>query len=430
MLHSVKLSLFALCIFVVLLVGCTSQPTTAFENMDILIAEGVIATFNLEYAAPQALNLTQVKRGDIVQLQAFPINVVFPQTYHLHFSVETFNGDNSAITPLARDYGYFSGVDLEEGQIVNAGDFIAELTFEVPETIAIARHALALERRQFEGEFEAEQQRRRQEMEALQVSIGASIGRASEMYSLRLNRAELSYAQFVINGENSRQSFDNRLLQIDAPIQTERLYAPISGRITWLTPNASPRYMRDFGVTRLAGRRVVSIRNDEEMQFIVHVPIHALRFGDVIQVGQAAGEAYFYANVVTDVFTQNMIREGNHDVRLAPAEGEWERFIEAVKEEQGADFDLGHFLDNLALRARTVTYWVTDGILVERSAIRTELGREFVMLYEDGDLSRRYVITGFNGHIEVPRDDGDGYRRVQVVQILSGLNPGQWVAIP
>ena len=410
--------------------ACTSQPQVQFDSLETLVAEGVIAVFSPDEIQSPEFTFTQVTRGDIFHQQAFPITIVFPYTYHLHFAVETLHGDDSVLTSLAWDYAYFNGVNFRLEEQVNAGDFIAELTFEVPEAIVIAAQSLELERRQFEANFTAEQTRRRQDIRNMQAARDEAAGDERELLNLRIRQAELSYTQFMTNTENSRQSFDDRLAQINGPVQPERLYAPVSGRISWMTQNATPRFLRDIVPVRFAGRRIVSIRDNEHMQFIANAPLQALRFGDIIEVGHAAGDAYFYATVVTDPLTQNMLREGSHDVHIAPLEGEWERFLEVVGDDLSEGFDMDTLLDFIALRARSTLPRLIDGVIVERDAITEEAGRQFVTLFEDGSFSRRYVVTGVNGHIEVPREDGEGYQRVQVVQIISGLSPGQWVTIP
>jgi hypothetical protein len=52
-------------------------------------------------------------------------------------------------------------------------------------------------------------------------------------------------------------------------------------------------------------------------------------------------------------------------------------------------------------------------VLVSRTAINPEDGREFVWLFEDGNRKKRYVVTGlfFENN----------------VQVLSGLEPGEEV---
>jgi len=411
--------------------ACTSgfEPQVQFESLDTLIAEGIIAPFDPEDIQPREFNLVQVYRGDIMQTLGFEVEIHFPNTYHLHFQVETISGNSSWITTTAWEHGHFSGIDVRQGHLVNKGDFIAALTFDVPEPIIIARHALELERRQFEADFTTNRQNRRQEIEDLRQEKEVAPDGEWELIALRLEHAELAYRQFMISTANQREQFADRLEYINVPVETERLYAPVSGQVTWTTQHFAPGFLRDvipvsMGAAGHFGRRIASIVDTEYKHFIAEAPLYALRYGEIVQVVRAGGEAYFNAVVATDPLTSNIVREGEHLVRLMPLEGEFERFMQAVEVELGDTFDPDTIFSLLALRARPVLPLVIDGVLVERRAIIEEHQRSFVMLYEDGVVGRRYVVTGASGTVSVP-----GGTTV-VTEILSGLTPGQWVVIP
>jgi len=416
---------FAIFIFA----ACTSQPQVQFENLDTLIAEGIIAPFDPENPQPQEFNVVQVYRGDIIQTLGFEVEIYFPNTYHLHFEVETISGNSSWITSTAWEHGHFSGINVRQGHIVNEGDFIAELTFDVPEPIIIARHALELERRQFETNFTTDQQNRLQELENLRLEKEIAPDGEWELIALRLEHAELAHRQFMINTANRREQFADRLEYINAPVEAERLYAPVSGYITWTTQHFAPGFLRDIvpvsmGAAGHFGRRIASIVDRDYMHFLASAPLYALRYGEIVQVVRAGGEAYFNAMVTTDPLTGNIVREGEHLFRLVPLEGEFERFMEEVEIELGDAFDPDTILGLLALRARPIIPLVIDGVLVERRAIIEEHQRSFVMLYEDGVVGRRYIVTGASGTVNVPGGTAS------VTEILSGISPGQWVVIP
>jgi len=399
-----------------------------FENIDRLIAEGIIAPFDPEDLQPMEFNVIQVYRGDIIQTLGFEVNIYFPNTYHLHFDVETISGNSSWITSTAWEHGHFSGIGIRQGHIVNEGDFIAELTFDVPEPIIIARHALDLERRQFEADFTTDRQNRLQEIENLRLEKEAAPDGAWELIALHLERAELAYRQFMINTANRRGYFADRLEYINEYVETERLYAPVSGHVAWTTQHFTPGFLRDVppittGIGNF-GRRIASIIDTNYKHFLASAPLYALRYGEIVQVVRAGGEAYFNALVATDPLTSSVAREGEHLFRLIPLEGEFERFMEAVEVELEDAFDPDTILGLLALHARPVIPLVIDGVLVERRTIIEEHQRSFVMLYENGIIGRRYIITGASGTIGVPGGS------TIVTQILSGLTPGQWVVIP
>jgi len=410
---------------VLLLSACTAQPQAHFDSIDTLIAEGIIAPFDPDQLQPLDFNLVKVERGDIVSNLDLGVSIEFPRTYHLHFEVETISGHNSSMTQTAWDYGRFSGLFVGPNAVVTEGDLIAELTFGVPETIAIARRALELERNQFENSFALERQNRRQEIADLRVELEIAPEGEWEITALRLERAELAYRQFTNNAENRREQFDDRLERINAPIETERLYAPVSGVVSRTTQHFGPGYFRDLipvtggGMGNL-GRSPASIIDMEYKHFILEAPLYVLRYGEIIPVFRQGGEAFFYAQIATDPLTENIVREGVHSARLIPLEGEFERFMEEVAEELGDNFNPENPYGLLTLRTRITIVRGNNVVYLDRRAIMEDNQRHFVLVYEDGAVGRRYISTGPNAFAD----------SIAVTQILAGLTPGQWVVIP
>jgi len=406
--------------------ACTTgaEPQAQFENLDTLIQEGIIAPFDPEDLQPREFNVVQVYRGDVMQTLGFEVEIVFPRTYHLHFDVETISGNNSWLTSTAWEHGHFSGISVRQGYMVNEGDFIAELTFDVPEPVLIARHALELERRQFEDSFVTDNQNRLQEIENWRLEKEIAPDGEWELIALRLEHAELAYRRFMIDTENRREQFADRLDYINRYVVPERLYAPVSGRVIWTTQHFAPGFLRDVSGSGVSSRRIASIIERDYKHFLASAPLYALRYGEIVEIVRAGGEASFNALVATDPLTSNMVREGEHAFRLIPLEGEFERFLAEVEIELEDAFDPDTILGMLSLRVRPVIPLVIDGVLVERRVIIEEHQRTFVMLYEDGVIGRRYVITGASGLVPIPGGSNS------VIQILSGLAPGQWVAIP
>jgi len=410
-----------LLLFIGLMSACATQVTTD-NSLDALISEGIIAEFDPENITPMRMNFAQAERGDIVQHWDLPVTIEFPHTYHLHFEVETFPGGNPTITSYAWDAGQFSGLHVFFGNHVAEGDFIAELTFDVPETIAIARQALELERSSFEANFALENQDRLREIADLRTQIEFAPEGEWEVIALRLERAELLHRQFTTNVNNRREHFAARLDEINAPIQTERLYAPVAGRVIYTTQHTQAGLFRDvpnitFGSHGAVGRRVASIVDENSMHFIAHAPLYALRYGDIVPVIRLGGESSFFAMVATDPMTGNVNRDGSFDVRLIPLPGEMERFIQQLEDELGENFrENANILNIMQLRVRPQVPLVTNGVLISRHAVTEENHRHFVMVHNDGIVGKRYVTVGAVSGNQI--------------QILSGLEPGQWVVLP
>ncbi|MCL2405023.1 MAG: hypothetical protein FWC92_05700 [Defluviitaleaceae bacterium] len=392
--------------FLLLITGCAAQTTTV--TLAQLEYEGIIAPFDPGTVVEITPTLTQVVYGDLIQNWMVPVNVVFPRTYHMHFEAETFDGTSSNITFQAWQNGYFSGMPWRAGDSISAGDFIAELSFYESEAINIERFALSLEKDQFEISFQNERQNRRQEINNLRNTSDTT-----GIYSLRISRMELEYRQFLYRSQNTRQNFETRLYNLNTPTRAERLYAPISGRITYNVPAAESGMFRDLpGVMPSpVGRRIVTIVDYTYPHFLA-TPMHlyVLRYGDIVPVQIIGQDVYFHATVVVDPMVQNIRRVGSHQTRLIPVcEDEFNAFV----------YELAYLEIDLAtatLHAHPSVPLALGGVLVENRAVTSEGHRNFVMLYENGSISRRDVELGPSFGL--------------MVQILSGLSPGQQVVLP
>jgi len=410
---------------IILLGACVNGPMANFDSVEDLIDEGVIAPFDPEYLQPVEHNLVQVIRGNFHHNMDLSVSVEFPRTYHLHFSVESFSGNWSSITTTAHDHGHFSGISIRTGHAVSEGDEIASLTFTVPEPIAIARHSLQLERAQFESDFAQDRQNRQQYIANLQLELELAPEGEWEILALRLERAELHYRQFMINSENRRRQFDDRLENINAPIETEVLYSPVTGIVSFTTQHFAPGYLRDvvqvhMGASGHLGRRVASIVDREYKYFVIEAPLYALRYGSVLEIFRQGGEQTFLAQIATDPLTANIARSGTASARLIPLEGELERFLAEVEYEFGDLFVHEDPFSNISLRTRISVPRGMDTLFLDRRAIMEDNHRHFVMVYDYGAVGRRYVEIGSSGT----------YGALMVTEILAGLNPGQWVVIP
>jgi len=425
--------------FLIIFVACTSQ--TQAEEIDILAAleaEGILATFDPENIQVVEFSLTQAALGDLVQTWEIPVEINFPRTHLIGFDVETIGSSDAWITSLAWQHGRFSGVQWEVGDMISEGDFIAELYYFPTETLLIDRREIALERQQFETNFSQERITRLQEIEDMRHDLQIVPDDEWELLALRLERAELSYRQFEINADERREYFDERLEYINEPTQNERLYALSSGRVMFVTDHTQPGLLRNvpnlvFG-SFVIGRRIISIVDGDYIHFTATPPMrfgetvpsrYALRYGDIVPVSAIGVQSVqnmlgvqlsFDAIVATDPLTTTPI---GSELRLVPAcEDEFAVFMAEIEEiyNQGFGTSVINFLQDLNLRAQPVVPLALNAVIVDSRAVTEENNRHFVMLYEDGRVGKRYVTVG--AHLDIR------------MQIISGLEPGQWVVMP
>lgn len=398
--------------------ACTTQIPANNESVDVLIEEGILAYFDVEEIEPPEFRLIPVTRHIQDIHWTIPVLTEFPRQYHLRFDVE-LPGTAAGMEPLAFYHAYFSGMgNIRAGTQLQEGDFIAELTYTIPPTIVIAQHALGLEIQQFEDSFQRDRQARLIEMENLRQEIEFADEGEWEILTLRLQRAELAYQQFIITSNIRRQQFADRMETITAPVTTERMYSPVTGRVTITTQSFNPmpfRLVASIGGTAggvPTARRILSIVDESYMHMFVSSGLDIFRYGDIISISRMAGVSHFYAMVASDPLTANVRREGSHRIRIVPLEGELERF---VYEEEGITdhIEAMQWLASVSLRAHPTTPFVTDSIAIDQRLVMEESGRNFVLTYEDGTIGRRYIVLGksFAGH----------------VQVLVGLEEGQYM---
>ena len=400
----------------IFLTACSQRPP-ATDGLNELIAEGIIIDPSIANIQPARPNLTQVVQDSVTQALSIPITFHFPHSYTMSFEREAMGRQNEFIRTLLLEHGQFSGMgDIGFNHIVNEGDFIAELTIDPPPTMLIDIMALELERDIFEASFNKNRRVRLQEMEDMRIALETAADGEWELISLRLERAQLQYRQFINTANNSRANFDNRMDALTAPIEPERLYSPAFGVVTFITPHMRPGLFRNLPYAPHGSnvRNIVSIANLDYVHFLANAPLFALRYGDIVPIIDTQTDIYFYAMVATDPMTFGIAREGTHQVRLVPLEGEYERFSEDFTYQTGNDGSVPRLV------VQPVIPLIENGILVDARAVVVENMRHYVTVYNNGVFGKRYVAPG------IRTGTGPGAQ----VQIISGLEPGQWVVIP
>ena len=411
--------LFAIYFFalVVFLGGCNGVTPAANTPLEFLEAEGELVLALQNDLQPARFEMFEVTMRDLIQTRDVPVNIV-QGGYPVRF--QTAGGTLSA---AQWEYGRFEAAQLSVGQIVREGDFLGELFFELPTSFLIDRDALLNERADFERTTSQERSRREAEIFSYQMEHSMASNMERDLLTLRIRQLELELERFIRGTTNRRLDFADRLERLELPFSGERLYSPIDGVISWINPgyNADSNLFRDriwyvWLAGQSMGRLVVGITDSEHVTFVAQTPAYVLRFGDIVTVNFLQGDIYFNMRVATDPLTQPVTRltqpgtsDGFFDIELAPVcEDEFNSALMAF-DMTVLDLNFGHY------RAQVVLPLALNATVVNGRAIMTEGLRNYVLLYENGSLSKRYVLTGVTL---------DGY-----VQILSGLEPGQTVVI-
>jgi len=409
------LKVFLLICTLVLLTACSRKSIDT--GLSELIAEGIIVNPNIANIQPASPNLTQAVQDSVTQVLSIPVNFYFPRNYTLSFERESMGQHNEFIRALIWEHGQFSGMgDVGFNHIVNEGDFLAKLTIDPPQTLLIDIMALELERDTFETSFSENRQARLQEIENMRIQIETTTDDERRIIALSLERAQLQYQQFINSANNSRAIFESRMDALTAPIETERLYSPVFGVVTFITPHLRPGLFRNIPYAPHGSniRNIISVSCLDYVHFLANAPLFALRYGDIVPIMDTQTDIHFYAMVATDPMTFGIAREGTHQVRLVPLEGEYERFLADFESQTDGDGTVPRLV------AQPVVPLIENSILVDSRAVIVENMRHYVTVYNNGVLGKRYITPGLR------TGSGPGAQ----IQILSGLEAGQWVVIP
>ena len=390
--------------------GCTGLIQEADTPLYVLAAEGELMVVDPADLQPAEFELATVGVRDMIQTREIPVTITFPNSYHLHFEAEGHGGHIDRITWY---YGRFISGEVRDGHWVDEGEFIAELTYVIPESLEINRDAILMERQEFEADFTLERNRRQVDIEIKRLELEFAPESDWELMALRLREEELAYQRFLRDSTQRREDFANRLDRLEEPIRGERLYAPISGVLSWLNP-AFNNTVTDLFRGRIVptygmGRRVATVVDLNTIVFTASALPYVMRFGEIMTVRPFQGDMYFTMQVVSDPLTRPLTRDRFFDFRLAPLC--MDEFFDILRQYDVSTLDLS----GIHLRAQPVLPWVLDAVVVHNRAITAEGPRNYVLLYEDGAISKRYVLIGVTL---------DGY-----VQILAGLEPGQQVVV-
>lgn len=376
-------------ICVLLLLTCfMTACNTVFAPTDLVaeaIEQGIIVP--IAEQGTREIQWDTVRIGNIEQQLYYHVLAFFPERRTLRFE---------------RYGGTFSGMHVSAGDRVSAGDLLAEQSFAL-EAIEIERDRIALRYEQFQTRFAAELQSRNYKSEETRAALDNYGIQSHESLLLRLAQQELELQRFIFENNNYRDYLRRRLSDIDNYLDGEQIYAPFNGTITYAGELAPGEYIQSLG------RAIIEIVCDSVVHFTVTGPPTVIRYGDTFTIREQGGNLEFYVRVISDPLA-GRARANEMSFRLAAVCQE--TFYKTLAEAGLTVLDLA----GIPFRLSIGIPLAMDAILVPHSAIHPEDGRNFVFVYDNGNLLKRYVTLGI-------RFGND-------VQILIGLEPGQKVMHP
>jgi hypothetical protein len=331
-----------------------------------------------------------IREGNLEQHFIFPVTTFFPERRILTFE---------------RHSGVFSGVYASIGDRVTSGVLLAEQLF-AQEALEIERDRIQLQYEQFNNRFAQEYQWRTRELEETQFALDSHENESNELLLLKLAQQELHFEQFIFENNNRRQYFRRQLSRIDEDLKGEQIFAPFDGVIIYTSEIEAGETIELF---RGTARPIAEIINDDIVHFTVSAPPTVIRFGDIFTLSDTDDNLFFDVKVISDPLASGTVAD-NMVFRLAAV-------CEITFKETLAEAGLTNLdLRDISFRLSASIPLAMDAVLVNHNAIHPEDTRNFVFVYEDGNLLKRYVTLGI-------RFGSD-------VQILFGPEPGQKVMLP
>jgi len=372
-----------------ILSSCSSGAggLTEEARMEAAVQEGIIArVFEME-AREADYNLAEAVIGDIVRFLDVRVSLDTPTIQDLYFE---------------RDGGRLVGVYVNNYQWVQKGELLAEIEFDKEELLS-EREKLMIEVNRFESGFEAEEARQLLEIDWLGSDFEFGMSDAEmEIRALSLMKAELSYNRFLNENERVREDYNKKISEIDEKLEGEKLLAPFDG-IVYNVMSFSR-----YGNVIRNWTRMLSIMDNTRLQFRAQNTIDLLRYGDTFTAEISADETQFEMRVVSDPIATDT-REGSYTFIMQPTDpADFWRQLMSLE------------LSFQEMQQRTVVcypmaYEARNVVILPRIAISAEDGRSYVWIYDEGQLKKRYVVTGLT-------HDG-------MTQVVSGVEPGQLVVL-
>ena len=393
MVTNTRAALVLLSIFIIIALGaCGTGRHDA--DLSAVIAEGILAPAGFEVSIDDVQpELITVTRGDFVRDIELTVN------FGVHFLVTH---------PLTFGYpgGWHWNQLAVENTVVEAGELLAVQNFYISEYMEIQRRRFAFRIEQFEAGYTAGRAERLQAIRETRNAMNAASGDEREALRLQLRRQEIQLQQFTQNAQDTRENYHEQLERMHRYAQ--RIYAPLGGMITFAR---APRH--DVNVT--PGLTVFTLAEMDSLVF--HIPTHVdiLRHSNIVTI--RAGDAHaeepepvisFEAVVLADHLV--MGRVPTTIFALQPLD--IQALFATLESYEMTVFD---FL-NMRPAVEVNEVLIRDALRLPERAIRLEDLAEYVLIYEEGRIMKRFISTGlrFNSY----------------VQVFMGVEEGQLVIAP
>ena len=374
---------------VLLLPSCTSllqEDVVSYEAHQRAIEAGIIAEVEVRPDRAFRGQTAQVVVGDIISDQdSVRIGFDTSQLRELHFSREEVR-----LTEILVSLDQ----EVSKGDVLAIGEFD---TRELEEELEILRLSIEL--------VEQGLERDRGQHEDLLAQMGRDLDLMTDEHERytqeqRIVRQELLMERDISQQESRLEAYNEQRDELYALLEGDKIIAPFDGVI--VTVRDTDR--TGFVVTN--EDVIIRMIDPHRMQFVATDHIDLVRVGDVFPAVMGRDEFEFEVQVVSDPITTDT-REEVYTFVLQPVdrEGFWNSFFES-----GMTYSV---LRTISITGFPTRHEIRGVLTIPVEALHDYDRRFYVWVYEDGEIRRRFIDVGF-------RDE-------EHVQVLSGLEEGQWV---
>ena len=390
--------IIALAICSLMLAACTADSGMSREEA---VELGIIAPYGQELTIG-TLNFAYASLGDLTTNTTVQANVNFTNFEQVEFSrtdgtVEIF---------------------VQDGQSVYEGQLLARQTFGMNVAAELSLFSATQRLEEFDRDFNTERNR--------QLAAIAD-ARAAGLSNLEIELLEIALELFEIRSADTRIGIASNLEFQQSTLIGEEIFAPFDGIVLWVNSFASHMpWSWNIGVVAHNDSITFNAWHDtsENTGRLAHFDI--LRYGEtylvrserprtLAELGLGATHFSVYARVASDA---RMSGNQWHFYTLIPLDEN--DIIETMLAIDPYAHPLYTIWQFGTLEVAVEVVLAQDAVLVPIRGLRTEqvharLTRHYVIVYEDGNLGRRYVQLG-----ELTANHA---------QILSGLDVGARVVL-
>ena len=274
---------------------------------------------------------------------------------------------------------------VKRGQEVKAGEVLA--VFDVPERKS-EMESLKLQLKRKQEDFEKSSAEKYKAIEeAKEYAIYHYMYRELEVANLKIEKQQAQYEQYLYEATKEIDKLKEQIKELEKELKENSLVAPFDGVIDWVA-------FYNPGDPTVAGSPLIRMYSTEYIVFEADESSDGLRFNmDVeVEISYRNKKTTYEGRVISaqailpdDVTQKKLVIQLNDPINPKEISG---------NVLYHADIDV-----------------LQDVIVIERSAVSKEDGRDYVYVLENGAIQKRFVITG-------PNSGGK-------IVVVAGLEEGQ-----